>query len=208
MIRYFKAGSVLLLLALLAVAACNVWVVRTSAPHIYTRIDSLPARPAGLVLGTSRRFVGGQENLFFKYRIEAAARLYRSGKVKSLIISGDNSSRYYNEPSDMKKALLRLGVPETALTLDYAGQNTLQSVVRCQRLYDQDSVIVVSQAFHGARAVFIARHYRLPFIAYAARNVPWRLSVRTLLREYLARPKAVFDMYVLEKDETVFEDDL
>ncbi len=206
--KYLRAGVVLLLCVLLLVIACNVWVVRTSAPYMYARLDSLPARPAGLVLGTSRKFSGGAENLFFKYRMEAAARLYRTGKVKSLIISGDNSSRYYNEPSDMKKALMRLGVPEAALTLDYAGQNTLQSVVRCQRLYDQDSVIVVSQAFHGARAVFIARRYRLPFIAYAARDVPWRASAKTLLREYLARPKAILDVYVLEKDETVFEEDL
>jgi len=205
--RYLKAGFMLGCIGLLLIAACNVWVIKESKPYIFTRIDQVSPRPTGLVLGTSKRVRDGNENLFFKYRIEAAAQLYTQGKVKHLILSGDNSSRYYNEPSDMKNALLQLNIPESAMTLDYAGQNTLQSVVRCHQLYNQDSVIVISQAFHGARAVFIARQYQLPFIAYAAQDVPWQSSVKTWLRESLARPKAILDMYVLQQDETVFADD-
>ncbi|MCU0352369.1 MAG: YdcF family protein [Cytophagales bacterium] len=205
--RYLKAAFWLFLLAVLSVAACNFWVARKTKPYVYASLDSLPACPTGLVLGTSRRVRNGSENLFFKHRIEAATRLYQLGKVKHLILSGDNSSRYYNEPADMKSALLQRGVPETAMTLDYAGQNTLQSVVRCHALYNQDSVVVISQAFHGSRAVFIARHYRFPFVAYAAEDVPWQESLSVRLREWLARPKAMLDIYVLYRDETVFAEE-
>ena len=205
--RYFKATFWFSLLAVLAVAACNFWVVRRTELYVYASPDTLAARPTGLVLGTSRRVRNGSENLFFKHRIEAATRLYQLGKVRHLILSGDNSSRYYNEPADMKTALLQRGVPESAMTLDYAGQNTLQSVVRCHALYNQDSVVVISQAFHGERAVFIARHYRFPFVAYAAEDVPWQQSLPVRFREWLARPKALLDIYVLYRDETVFAEE-
>jgi len=204
--KYLKAGIVLLAMVVLLIIACNVWVSRETEPYIYHNSQRLAACPTGLVLGTSKRVRDGNENLFFRYRIEAAARLYQEGKVKRLILSGDNSSRYYNEPSDMKNALLQLGVPENTMILDYAGQNTLQSVVRCHQLYDQDSVIVISQAFHGARAVFIARRYQFPFIAYAAQDVPWQASLKVRIREYLARPKAIVDIFVLQQEETVFDE--
>ncbi len=205
--RYIKAGLVLSFVGILALIGCNIWVSKQTDPYIFTDSSSLAFRPTGLVLGTSKRVRDGNENLFFKYRIEAAAMLYKKGKVKHLILSGDNSSRYYNEPSDMKNALLQKGIPEMAMTLDYAGQNTFQSVVRCHQLYNQDSVVVISQAFHGARAVFIARHYRFPFIAYTAQDVPWQSSVKTRLREYLARPKAIVDIYLLQQEESVFNED-
>lgn len=205
---YLKASASLFFLGIMVIIGCNVWVSNETAPYIFTDSDRLAFRPTGLVLGTSKRVRDGNENMFFRYRIEAAARLYQQKKVQHLILSGDNSSRYYNEPADMKNALLQLGVPESAMTLDYAGQNTLQSVVRCHQLYHQDSVVVISQEFQGARAVFIARHYRFPFVAYAAQDVPWRSSVKTRLREYLARPKAILDIYVLQREESIFNEDI
>ncbi len=204
---YLKAGLVLLTVGILIVVGCNVWVNRVTEPYIFTNSSQMTALPTGLVLGTSKRVRDGNENMFFKYRIQAAAKLYHEGKVRHLILSGDNSSRYYNEPSDMKNELLKLGVPQSAMTLDYAGQNTLQSVVRCHLLYNRDSVVVISQEFHSARAVFIARHYRFPFIAYAAQDVPWHSAVKIRFREYLARPKAILDIYLLQQEEKIFADD-
>ncbi len=207
LLAYLKAGSFLLMLGLLFIIACNGWVMYTTQEYIYKTIESLPEREAGLVLGTSKRVASGQENLFFKNRIEAAAHLYHRKKVKHLILSGDNSSRYYNEPADMRAALLKKGVPEAAMTLDFAGHRTFESVLRCKKLYNQDSITIISQSFHSARALFISRHYQIPAIAYAAGDVPAAYSFKTMLREYLARPKALLDIYLLDKEEAIFAEE-
>ncbi len=205
---YLKAGTVLLLMVLAFIVACNGWVIYSTQGFIFRQVDSLPAREVGLVLGTSKKVVGGQENLFFRHRMEAAATLYHQKKVRYLILSGDNSSQYYNEPSDMKAALLKRGVPEDAMTLDYAGHNTFASVLRVKRLFNQDSITIISQSFHTARALFISRHYQIPAIAFAADDVPVDYGYRTMLREYLARPKALMDIYLLNKDQALFEEEM
>lgn len=189
------AGTGLLLLAF--IIACNVWVVRSTADKIFYSSDVLPSNDAALVLGTTKKLRGGVENPFFKYRIEAAARLYHEKKVKSLILSGDNGSHYYNEPWDMRKALLKLGVPAAAMTLDYAGFRTFDSIIRCKEVFNQNRITIISQAFHDSRALFICQRYDIQAVAFAARDVPGRQSFKTVMREYLARPKAILDIYVL-----------
>ena len=189
------AGSFLLLLVF--IIACNVWVVHSTADKIFYSSDVIPSNDAALVLGTTKRLRGGIENPFFKYRMEAAARLYHEKKVKSLILSGDNGSTYYNEPWDMRKALLKLGVPEEAMTLDYAGFRTFDSIVRCKEVFNQNRITIISQAFHDSRALFICQRYGIQAVAFAARDVPGSQSFKTMVREYLARPKAILDIYVL-----------
>ncbi len=182
------AGTVFVLL-------CNVWVVVSTRSQSYFTVKSLPTNEVGLVLGTSKMTFEGKENLFFKYRMEAAARLFKEGKVKYLILSGNNDSRYYNEPLDMQKAILALGVPKNALQLDYAGYRTFDSVIRCKGIFNEDNITIVSQDFQNARALYIAKNEGINAVAFAAQDVPSGYSVRTLVREYLARPKAVLDVH-------------
>lgn len=179
------------------VLACNWWVVRTTAGQIYFEIHQLPANDVGLVLGTSKFVRTGKENLFFRYRMEATARLWKEGKVKYLILSGNNDSEYYNEPADMQRALVKLGVPASVMTLDYAGYRTFDSVVRCKDVFNQEKITIISQNFHNARALYIGNHEGIEAIAFAAQDVPDGYSLRTLIREYLARPYALLDVYVL-----------
>jgi SanA protein len=189
------AWSIVLLVTF--VIACNVWVVQSTEDKIFYSLDVLPSNDAALVLGTTKRLRKGVENPFFKYRMEAAARLYHEGKVKYLILSGDNGTTYYNEPWDMRKALLKLGVPAEAMTLDYAGFRTFDSIIRCKEVFNQDRITIISQAFHDSRALFICERYNIQAVAFAARDVPGSQSFKTLVREYLARPKAILDIYVL-----------
>ncbi len=193
--RMLKILIILTFLGIVFVLLCNVWVVVSSRSRSYLLIDSLPSRQVALVLGTSKTTSDGEVNLYFKYRMEAAARLFNEGKVKSLILSGNNDSRYYNEPLDMQRAMLRLGVPKTAIKLDYAGYRTFDSIIRCKNLFKEDNITIVSQDFHNARALFIAQNEGLNAVSFAAQDVPTGYSVRTLIREYLARPKAVLDVY-------------
>jgi len=179
------------------VLICNWWVVYNTRDQIYFDINELPSNDVGLVLGTSKFVRSGKENLFFRYRMEATARLWKEGKVKYLILSGNNDSEYYNEPVDMQRALVKLGVPASVMTLDYAGYRTFDSVVRCKDVFNQEKITIISQNFHNARALYIGNHEGIEAIAFAAQDVPDGYSLRTLIREYLARPYALLDVYIL-----------
>ncbi|TLU99625.1 SanA protein [Dyadobacter luticola] len=176
---------------------CNLWVVYCTRQYNYFSIGSLPSNDVALVLGTSRNSEKGKENLFFKYRMEATARLFKEGKIKYIILSGNNDSQYYNEPLDMQRALLNLGIPENVMTLDYAGFRTFDSIIRCKEVFNQDNFTIISQNFHNARALYIAHNEGIEAISFAAQDVPDGYSIRTLIREYLARPKAVLDVHIL-----------
>lgn len=182
---------------ILFILLCNVLVVTKTRSQSYFAINALPSNEVGLVLGTSKTTTEGKENLFFKYRMEAAARLWKEGKVGALILSGNNDSKYYNEPLDMQKALLKLGIPETALLLDYAGFRTFDSIIRCKDVFNQDNITIISQDFQNARALYIAQNEGINAVSFAAQDVPPGYSVRTLIREYLARPKAVLDVHLI-----------
>ncbi|MFD2572207.1 vancomycin high temperature exclusion protein [Spirosoma soli] len=192
-----KLGVIVTFTGAVVVLICNWWVVHNTRNQIYFDINELPTNDVGLVLGTSKFVRTGKENLFFRYRMEATARLWKEGKVKYLILSGNNDSEYYNEPVDMQRALMKLGVPESVMTLDYAGYRTFDSVVRCKDVFNQEKITIISQNFHNARALYIGNHEGIEAIAFAAQDVPDGYSFRTLIREYLARPYALLDVYVL-----------
>nr|WP_229374333.1 ElyC/SanA/YdcF family protein [Fibrella rubiginis] len=181
----------------LIVLCCNWWVVYSTRSQIYFDMHKLPANDVGLVLGTSKYVKGGKDNLFFRYRMEATARLWKEGKVKYLILSGNNDSEFYNEPVDMQNALLKLGVPSDVMIPDYAGYRTFDSVLRCKEVFKQHHITIISQNFHNARALYIGNHEGINAVAFAAQDVPDGYSLRTLIREYMARPLAMLDVHLL-----------
>lgn len=179
--------------------ASNVWIMWTTVDRIYYTAEDVPAMDVALVLGTSRRSMDGGPNSFFTTRMEAAAALYKSGKVKHLILSGDNTTRYYNEPKDMFNALLALGVRKEDMTLDYAGFRTLDSVVRSKEVFGQNEIVVVTQQFHAYRALFISDFYGIKAVTFAASDADKSGMASVVSREWLARPKAILDLYLLRQ---------
>lgn len=176
----------------------NLWVEWQTRDRLYDEIGSVPPKNVALLLGTSKNLRGGRPNLYFRYRIDAVTALYQAGKIKHIIASGDNRLDSYNEPLDMQKALLERGIPKEAITLDYAGFRTLDSVVRAKEIFSQSDIIIVSQAFHNERALFISDFYGIQAIGFNAQDVElgeWQLKMRW--REYFACFKAVLDLYVL-----------
>lgn len=194
----FVFGAILLLVVLISV--CNIWIVKSTEDKVYSDVTLLPEHRIGLVLGTSHRLAGGGPNPFFHKRIEMAAHLYELGKVDHFILSGDNRSRYYNEPMEMQKALIKKGVPASAITLDYAGLRTLDSVVRSKKIFGQNEITIITQPFHSYRALFISRYYDMDAVAMVADNPESDNTFKVRLREYLARTKAVLDLYVFKTD--------
>jgi SanA protein len=186
------------LLLLIFISGCNIWIVKSTENRVYWDIRLLPEHRIGLVLGTSHRSVGGGPNPFFQKRIEMAAALYALGKIDHFILSGDNRTIYYNEPIEMQKALIRRGVPASAITLDYAGLRTLDSVVRSKKIFGQNEITIITQPFHSYRAVFISRFYDMDAVAMVADDPQLDQTFKVRIREYLARAKAVLDLYVLK----------
>lgn len=182
--------------AAVAIWGSNHWVESVAAAHCHTQAENLTSLPVGLVLGCSPK-IGSLPNLFFDYRMDAAAQLYQSGKVRALIVSGDNGTKEYDEPTYMKEALIQRGVPEKAIYCDYAGFRTLDSVVRAHSIFGQSRFVIVSQRFHNERAVFLARQRGLEAEAFNAKDVPAGSGLKTHLREYLARVQAVLDVTLL-----------
>ncbi len=183
-----------LITIILVILFANWKIPYDSKDYIYSSTDSIPAQKAALVLGASR-YIGNVPNPYFTYRIQAAAELYNAGKVKSFVVSGDNRTHDYNEAEDMRSALIEAGVPDSIIHCDYAGLRTLDSVVRMNKIFGQDSFIVVSQKFHNERAIFIARHSGLDVYGYNAKDLTLsRFSSRTKIREVLARVKVLIDL--------------
>lgn len=180
----------------LVVLLLNFWVLASVSDKTYNNIEDIVYSDVALVLGTSRSVNGVVENPYFTHRITAAAELYFSGKVKHILVSGDNSSMHYNEPRDMRQALIERGVPDSCITMDFAGLRTLDSVVRSHKIFQQKKVTIVSQEFHNYRALFIAKYYGIEAVAYNA-TMPRAGASRITMREYLARPKALLDLYIL-----------
>lgn len=190
------AGSALLAAAGLFVWYCDRTIAECEA-RCYDDPAAVPPHNTALVLGAARITPAGIPNRYFKGRVEAAARLYHAGKVRHILISGDNHRRDYNEPRDMLDALRELGVPESAMTPDYAGFRTLDSVVRAKTAFGCDRIVIVSQRFHAVRAVYIAQKHGIDAVGFvAAENVSDRVRRRNHFREYFARAAAWLDVNV------------
>ena len=196
-LKFFKIILSTAIFLVVFIVLSNYWVISVTKSEIYNDINQIDYSDVALVLGTSRSVNGRDENPFFTNRINAAADLFFKGKVKHVLVSGDNSSRYYNEPMDMRKALLQLGIPDTSITMDFAGLRTFDSIVRSNKIIQQKRITVLSQEFHNYRALFIAGFYGIDAIAYNA-DYPNHASCKITFREIFARSKAILDLYFLQ----------
>lgn len=183
-------------LALASVYFCHTTIVAETKDFVSDDLQTLPQEKVGLLLGTAKTLKDGQKNLYFRYRIDAAERLYKSGKIQYIIVSGDNSRKDYNEPEDMKQELIARGVPEQHIYEDFAGFRTLDSVVRAKEIFGQERFIIISQKFHNERAIFIAQQKGITAYGYNAQDVHQYAGLKTKIREYFARVKVFYDLYL------------
>ncbi len=173
------------------------WQVSRCGKAVYRDPAEIPAREYGLLLGTVK-MLGSYQNLFYTYRIKAAAELYHAGKVRKIIVSGDNSRKGYDEPSDMRQSLMDSGIPAENILCDYAGFRTLDSVVRAENVFGVKEYTVISQGFHCERAIFLARTYGHDAVGYAAKDPQLnRKRVKVYIREAFARLLAWLDVNIL-----------
>jgi vancomycin permeability regulator SanA len=175
-------------------------ITQASSGRLYADRQSVPARKVGLVLGTSRRIANGESNQYFVNRVDSAATLYWADKVQYLLVSGDNRHPDYDEPAQMRAALLERGVPPAAIYCDYAGATTLDSVIRAREIFGLSTgLIIISQGFHNRRALYLARHQGIDAIAFNAPDVNRFNGTRTLAREQAARMRAWWDIHIADR---------
>jgi len=195
--RIFQLLLILINLILLVTLFCNWQIDSFTEKYLYSEVELTPENDVGVVLGTSMFLKNGEPNLYFSYRIDAAVELYKAGKIKYIIVSGDNNTKYYNEPLKMKKELIKFGVPDSVIFLDYAGFRTFDSMIRCKEVFGQNKFTIISQEFQNKRAVFIARKSGSDAIAFNAKDVEYYGGFRTRVRELFAKVRAYIDIYIL-----------
>lgn len=179
----------------------NDFIKLDASSRLYSSIKKVPEKKAVLLLGTAKYIKKGRKNYFYTYRIRAVVALWRAKKVKAILVSGDNGTKYYDEPTTMQKDLIKAGIPKKYITLDYAGFRTLDSIVRAEAIFGLKDYIIVSQKFHLERALYIAKAKGQKVIGFIAKDIPNTPSAkRMIIREYLARTKAFLDLFILKTE--------
>lgn len=207
--RVLIVGVTGLVLLALGPLLAHAWVVRGAAARIFTDAGGLQAEShvsapspgtgvdVALVLGCTRILVDGRPNAFYANRIAAAVELWQAGAVRGILVSGDNGRDGYDEPTAMRDDLIAAGVPAEFVTCDFAGFRTLDSLARAREVFGLERVVVVSQAVHLPRALYLARSVGLEAWGFAAEAVGGRGGRRLARREWAARVLAFLDVEVL-----------
>ncbi|MGB5667573.1 MAG: ElyC/SanA/YdcF family protein [Maribacter sp.] len=192
--KIIKILGLLTAIPLILIFLSNFVIESSAKGKTYSSIKEIPKNRVGLVLGTSKKISSGQANPYYTNRINATVELFKAKKIDFVLVSGDNATIYYNEPSTIKKDLLKEGIPEDKIFLDYAGFRTLDSMVRANVVFGLDSVTVISQKFHNERAIFLAKRKGLNAIGYNAEDITGQQGYKVQFREYFARVKVFLDL--------------
>ena len=185
---------ILPVVTVIALRAFSAWQARDK---IFP-LDAVPERPVAIVFG-AQIYSSGRLSAMLADRVTTGAELYQTGKVDALLLTGDNSEASYNEPEAMRQYALNLGVPDEAITLDYAGFRTYDSCYRARDIFKVESAILVTQDFHLDRALLVCNGLGIESVGVAAdMRTSERYSARAMLssqlREFPSTALSVFDL--------------
>lgn len=192
-----KRTAVLMLLFFLVAGLLPFAIQRhihaRSKPFMATSVQESTQAYTAILLG-SQVYSNGRLSSFMRLRADRAIELYTSNKVKRILVSGDHGTDSYDEVNTIKNYLVKKGVPTRDIFMDHAGFDTYDSMIRAKKVFMVTDAIIVSQAFHLPRAIYIAQSLGLKAQGVAAEN-PSHLSLnRNRWREILAGVKAFLDV--------------
>lgn len=191
-------GALVAATAGLLLLAADQWVRAATRKFVYREVSQVPERPVGIVFGAL--VVGDRLSPVLRARVQAGVDLYHAGKVRKLLMTGDNGRPDYDEVTAMKKYAVEHGVPARDVVRDFAGFRTFDSCYRARDVFQVNGAILVTQAFHLPRAVFTARKLGVDAVGYVAPdNVPEPIVRGWTRRELFARTTAVLDLYVFHR---------
>lgn len=196
-LRLMKLFLLLAGLTLLIILAARLTTGLYARLKIYT-VPDVPSRRVAIVFGAGL-WRDGSPTPILRDRVAAAAELYFAGKVEKLLLSGDNRFVDYNEPEAMRQYARSLGVPSEALVLDYAGRRTYDTCYRAKAIFGLTEAILVTQAFHLPRAIYLCNHLGMDGVGVAADRRTYRRASMLYwsLREYLATVNALWEVHLL-----------
>lgn len=198
-ILYFSI-AILVILAII-VALCNISVDRNAEGRTFSNINDVPTMQTALLLGTNPKTRDGKRpSSFYLARINATAELYKHGKFRQLIISGDRREGY-DEPQTMRHDLIERGVPDSIIMMDGQGYRTLLSLKNSKQYFGIHDMIIISQKWHNERSIFLADKMNIKAVGYNADDVSHPRAIWTHIRELLARVKLFIDLYVTHRED-------
>ncbi len=177
------------------IIAANILVTTTTRDFLYNDIEHIPHNTVGLLLGTSKYSRAGGENDHYRLRLDAAYKLFNTNKIDYILISGDNSTPYYDEPTTIRSDLLKMGIPAENIYRDYAGFRTLDSIIRAKNVFGLNQLTIISQGYLNNRALYIAFNQNIEAIAFNA-GEGFNSDFSNRGREVLARVLAVIELHL------------
>lgn len=196
----------LLWLFRLLLLAASIFFIGILLPRIITTLfayprsfdtTEVPEKPVAIIFGAGLRR-DGSPTAVLRDRVNKGVELYLNGKVSKLLMSGDNRSEYYDEPTAMRDYAVALGVPEEDIVLDYAGLRTYDTCYRAAAIFGIQQATLVTQAFHLPRALYTCNSLGINAVGVAAdryRYLPGSMAIWNI-RETLATVIAIFDLHV------------
>jgi SanA protein len=202
--KFFKRLLIILLLlgafGAAIIVGFNAWLSAAYASRIYESVDAMPIKDQpriAIVFGAGLTRSGEPTAVLYD-RVATAAALYQRGLVDKLLLSGDNRFENYNEPEAMRRTAVKLGVPDEDLVLDYAGRRTYDSCYRAREIFGVNRAILVTQAFHLERALYLCDAFGIESVGVMAdrRNYAGGAQTWWLMREAIATMGAWIDVNV------------
>ncbi len=190
------AGIALVLLPVAFILVANAMVTGGARAWIKPQAE-LPACQVAIVLGAGVR-ADGSLSAMLEDRVATGVELYKAGKVRKLLLSGDHGRMAYDEANAMRRHVLAAGLPPEDVFLDHAGFSTYETMYRARDVFQVKDAIVVTQGFHLARAVYTARQLGLDAWGCEADKRSYATAARSTVREWLARCKAVVELHLTQ----------
>ncbi|MCP4522632.1 MAG: hypothetical protein GY828_00250 [Candidatus Gracilibacteria bacterium] len=185
----------------------NKYVLSFSDQGYYSQVSELPAQEFGLVFGAS--VLGNSKpSDILADRLKTAAESFQQGKIKQIIVSGDNRKRNYNEPVVMQKYLMGLGIPQEFIHLDYAGFDTYDTLYRARDLFHIKEVTLFTQDFHLKRAMYISKKLGIKTLGIQTNRQYYLAESYNHKREYFARIKAFLEVEILQPEPVHLGDEM
>ncbi|GGP39160.1 SanA/YdcF family protein [Streptomyces melanogenes] len=166
------------------------WMFTAAEGKVGT-VAQAPASGVAVVFGAG--LWDGEPSPYLAHRLDAAVELYRAGKVKAVLVTGDNGRAEYDEPDAMRTYLVKHGVPDRRVVSDFAGFDTWDSCVRARKIFGVERAVLVSQDFHIRRAVALCEAAGVDSYGVAVdavRDTTWYYGST---REVFAAGKAALD---------------
>lgn len=198
--RYWKQAVLVFVVLLLIFSAVPLWAYGQSRSKVFTT-TSVPNRDVAIVFGAGLE-APGKPSSFLESRLLTALQLYKAGKVKVVVVSGDNRQLNYDEPTAMRHYLMKKGMPADKVIADYAGFNTYATCYRAHAIFGINRAILVTHGYHLPRAIMTCQARGVQSIGVAADRSP-RYSKNYWAREILSLNKAALEIMLQTKPDVL-----